>query len=65
MVLGDCNKNKWCAFCRNWYDPANQALRPRVSRGMFDVDDKARKKCLVNSFETKALHICPKFVRKF
>lgn len=64
MILGDCKKNKWCCFCVHWYDPANLALKPRVNRNLFDVDNSKRNKCVLRNIITPALSTCPKFKPK-
>ncbi len=64
MILGDCQKNRWCCFCKNWYDPANKAIKPRVNKNLFDVDKNAKNKCMVKNLMTPALGNCPKFEKK-
>lgn len=34
MFLGNCNKNKWCCFCKHWLDPALTAIKPKPG-GLF------------------------------
>ena len=63
-MLGNRKKNKWCCFCKSWYDPANTALKPRQG-DLFDVDQKKRYRCMVHSYDTNALSTCPKFSPKF
>ncbi len=64
-MLGDCQKNRWCAFCKHWYDPTNSALKPRVNKNLFDVNEKIRCRCNKKSLITPALSTCPLFERKF
>jgi hypothetical protein len=65
MFLGNCQKNKWCCFCRHWYDPTNSALTPRMGKDLFDVDGRAVKKCNLHCLETHALGTCKDFKKKF
>ncbi len=64
-VLGNSNSNKWCCFCKHWFDPACSALTPRVSKGMFDVEKDAKCKCTKQNLVTPAIHNCKYFERKF
>ena len=63
-MLGNCKKNKWCCFCQNWFDPSCSALKPRIG-DLFDVDDKKKARCMLVSYETKALSTCSRFKPKF
>ena len=64
-MLGDCKKNRWCVFCKHWYDPANASLKPRPNKNLFDVDEKAKNRCSKKNLFTQALSNCPFFERKF
>ena len=65
-MLGDCKKNKWCCFCKNWFDPSCSALKPRLVKDMFDVDTTKRFRCLKKAgIVTPALYVCKDFERKF
>ncbi|MGN0691748.1 MAG: hypothetical protein ACI4K7_05325 [Oscillospiraceae bacterium] len=38
-----------CAFCKNWYDPMNQYIKPRFPQNnIWYYDSNAKCKCLVN-----------------
>lgn len=37
---------KYCAFCKNWYDPTNSAIRPKVGE-VWEYDNYVQKRCLV------------------
>ena len=48
-----------CAFCKNWYDPTNSAIRPRdVRAGFWEFDEKVKRQCLRKSAETPAFYCC-------
>ena len=52
-----------CAFCKNFYDPTNDAISPK--RGMKDVweyQTQINKPCLkINNMETVSQNVCPKY----
>lgn len=64
-ILGDSTKNKWCAFCKYWYDPANSALTPRKVKNMYDVNKDVKNRCTKGSLSTQALYTCKYFTPKF
>ena len=64
-VLGNCSTNRWCIFCKYWYNPSGCGLTPRVGRNLFDVDNLMKAKCMKTGLNTPAIHNCPKFERKF
>lgn len=64
-MLGDCKKNRWCVFCKHWYDPLHSALNPRVNKNMFDVNEKKSCKCMKKNLITPAISNCSSFERKF
>ncbi len=56
---------KKCAFCRNWYDPTNTAIRPKSPAvGIWEFDPSVTKPCTVRPGERKAFYQCPDFVCK-
>ena len=65
MILGDCSKNKWCCFCKNWYDPTNSSIKPRICKNLFDVENNRKNKCLLKNLITPAISSCSSFERKF
>lgn len=60
-----CNEKnisiKKCAFCKNWYDPANSAIEPQKGPGMWKCDTTVKNKCRVKNVQTVAMHTCSKF----
>jgi len=65
IMLGNSKKNKWCCFCKYWYDPTLSALKPKQGRDLFEVDINKKNKCLERNLVTQALSTCPKFSGKF
>ena len=56
---------KICAFCRNWYDPTNAAIKPRTpSVGLWEYDPKARNQCMMKNITTTGGQMCGKFEKK-
>ena len=60
------NKNaesiKKCAFCKNWYDPTNSAIRAKSAAvGLWEFDPSVTKSCTVRSGNRKAFYCCPDF----
>ena len=65
-MLGDSRKNRWCIFCKSWFNPGSRGLKVRNgSRGkLFDVDTSLRCTCKKTGLVTPACSTCPKFERK-
>ena len=63
-VLGNPQRNRWCCFCKHWFDPACSALTPRPGGNLYDVDGEKKCKCECCKLMTKAIHTCPKFEKK-
>ena len=59
------NTNKKCAFCRHWYDPANQYIQPKTpSMGIWQYESTAKCTCLLKNVTYPASHQCSKFENK-
>ena len=59
------NSNKKCAFCKHWYDPTNQYIKPKTpSLGMWQYESSAKCMCLLKNIQMPASHQCPKFENK-
>lgn len=57
--------SKKCAFCQNWYDPTNSAIRPKAPAvGMWEFNPRAKAMCLKKNIELPAFHFCQYFARK-
>ena len=53
---------KKCAFCKYWYDPTNSAISPRTPQiNSWSYDEKAKAKCLLKNYDTKASSFCGKY----
>ena len=64
-LLLNGNKNKRCAFCKYWYDPTNQYIRPQNPKnGIWKFETTARCVCLKTNLEMGAGMQCSKFENK-
>lgn len=53
---------KICAFCKKWYDPINQHIKPRnILGGFWDYDEKAKSVCALTGTPRKSNSSCSKF----
>ena len=61
-----CIKNlKLCAFCKYWYDPTNEHIRPVAPATHFwEYETSAKCKCLKKNIETKGMGTCSQYVCK-
>ncbi|MBO6178204.1 MAG: hypothetical protein J6O04_03440 [Selenomonadaceae bacterium] len=57
------NRVMKCAFCKNWYDPTNSAIKPRSS-ALWEYDPRKRSRCLERNTETAGNYGCGKFEMK-
>lgn len=54
-----------CVTCKNWYDPACSAMKPKAPAiDLWEIDDTCRKMCSIKNFETNGGVTCPKYVSK-
>ena len=54
-----------CAFCKHWYDPMNQAIRPKAPIvGFWEYDPLAENQCMVRNMKTRGVQSCNQFVCK-
>lgn len=54
-----------CAFCKNWYDPANAAISPvSPSAGVWEYDRGASNMCLKTNLKKQSIASCSKFELK-
>ena len=63
-VIANPNRNRYCAFCKNWFDPTLSALTKMTSKDMYKVNSRMSKRCNVRLNDTKALQTCSSFERK-
>lgn len=62
MPTVNINSTKICAFCRNWYDPANETIKPiHPSQGMWEFDFNAKKKCLKKNVDMNSTASCNQY----
>ena len=66
MKIANIKSTRICAFCRNWYDPANAAIVPKAPQaGFFEYDHNARNKCMLTGLDQLSWASCGKFSCKF
>lgn len=54
-----------CAFCKNWYDPTNQAISPKApALGLWNYDANMRNKCMKRNTERRGIETCNQFESK-
>ena len=52
-----------CAFCKMWYDPTNQHIRPK-NKSYWEYDNNAECKCLRTNAMRKGYQYCHYFESK-
>ena len=56
---------KKCVFCKYWYDPLNQYIRPKYpNNGVWEYDNDASAKCLQSNLVRKSYGHCNRLVCK-
>ncbi len=56
------NSIRKCAFCKHWYDPTNQAIRPKNPRiGFWEYNPRLKNQCLSRGMETESFYGCNRF----
>lgn len=61
MSVGSA-KVKMCAFCKYWYDPNNETISPKAPAiGLWEYDEKAKRKCLKNGLNMSSRASCGKY----
>lgn len=66
MKIANIKSTRICAFCRNWYDPANAAIVPKAPQaGFFEYNHNARNKCTLTGLDQLSWASCGKFSCKF
>lgn len=62
MTSINIKKFKYCAFCKYWYDPLNEAVKPKVaSMNYWEINPKMQKQCLIKGCQMKAIASCQKY----
>ena len=57
--------SKICAFCKYWYDPANQHIVPRnVVNGFWQFEDTAWSVCQLYGTKRRSGMGCVKYIGK-
>ena len=53
---------KKCAFCKHWYDPTNQFIRPKYpNNGIWEYDSNATAQCLKSNLKRRAYGSCNQY----
>lgn len=61
----DGNKNQRCAFCKYWYDPTNQYIRPQDPKhNLWKFETNVKCLCLKCNLQKGAGMRCDKFENK-
>ena len=61
----DGNRNQRCAFCKYWYDPINQHIKPQDAKyNLWKFDAAAKCQCLKCNLTKGAGMKCDKFESK-
>ena len=59
LGVANIKVNRMCAFCKHWYDPANECIEPKAPAiGMWKYDSKAQRKCLKRGVNTASRASC-------
>lgn len=63
-ILGNSERNKWCCFCKYWYDPTCSSLTARAGKNMYLVEKSVKCKCMKRNAEIPAISTCNQFKNK-
>ncbi len=65
LVNVKTNKIAKCAFCKHWYDPTNEGIRPKQpAAGFWEFDPNRRSLCDIRNSEMAGAQFCGKFESK-
>lgn len=45
-----------CAFCKNWYDPCNEAIVPLQGKDTWEYETSIVRKCMTSNMMIRANH---------
>lgn len=55
----DIKCNKFCAFCKYWYDPANKYIEPHIpSSNLWKYESTAKCMCMKKNYQVGAGSYC-------
>jgi hypothetical protein len=54
-----------CCFCKNWFDPECEVIKPTYMANIYEVNLDASRVCMVNHCPKKANSGCARFTPKF
>ena len=63
-MIGNSQKNKWCCFCKYWFDPSCSAIKPLAGKDMFQVEMSVKCKCSKRNMTMQAVASCKEFTKK-
>ena len=59
MTRANLKTQKFCAFCKHWYDPTNSNIRPTNPRlSLWEFDSTAKCMCMKRNHEMKGGERC-------
>lgn len=62
MVQTNVKTNKYCAFCKYWYDPTNQHIQPvSPAHNMWKYETTAKCMCLKKNYPMGAGFNCANY----
>ena len=65
MKQANVKSNKFCAFCKYWYDPTNAAIAPKnVLANIWQFDDAVWNICKRYGSKRRAGMACQKYEKK-
>ncbi len=53
--------SKKCAFCKYWYDPTNQVIKPIKGRNIWEYENTEYRYCMQRMCDRRADSSCPSF----
>ena len=62
MNSADIKRTKHCAFCKHWYDPTNECIRPKAPKmNLWEYDEKAERMCFLYNSKRPGFAFCRKY----
>ena len=62
MIQTNVKTNKYCAFCKYWYDPTNQHIQPvSPAHNMWKYETSAKFMCLKKNYPMGAGFNCANY----
>lgn len=65
MTRANLKTQKFCAFCKHWYDPTNSHINPVTPKfDLWEFDPNAKCLCMKRNYEKKGGERCGFYERK-